>query len=329
MRLPRLGQIDRALGGGRQCRLVDLEGRDLAAQHRIFQPALLVAPDRIGSDLAERPADAALTHARDHRALMLQQILCHVPAAVDGADHVRLRDPHIIEESFAERRIARDQQDRLGRDALRGHVEQDETDAVMLLRGRVGAHQAENPVGVVGVGGPDLLAGDEVIVAVAFGAGLQRGEVGAGVGFGIALAPADQAGGDLRQMLLLLRLGAVFQQRRPEHPDPETRQRRTGTHRRHLRAQDLVLGGIESATAIFPRPIRHGPALVAHPLEPDALRLGGKFGVATAPEGVVVRGHRLAHFRRTVGLQPGTGLTAEFFQIGHVRRFHLAMLDRP
>ena len=93
----------------------------------------------------------------------------------------------------------------------------------MLLGRAIGAHQAEDPVGVVRIRRPDLLAGDDEIVAVAFGAGLQRGEVRSGVRFGIALAPADQARGDLRQMFLLLRLGAVFQQRRSEHGNAERR----------------------------------------------------------------------------------------------------------
>src|SRR5712672_412304 len=88
MRLTGLGQIDRALGGAGQRRLVDLEAGDLSAQHRIFQTALLVDTNRIGGDLAERPADAALAHARNHRAFVLKQILRDIPATIDGADHV-------------------------------------------------------------------------------------------------------------------------------------------------------------------------------------------------------------------------------------------------
>ncbi|GCC45919.1 hypothetical protein chiPu_0030186, partial [Chiloscyllium punctatum] len=221
MRLPGLGEIDRALRGRGERRFVDFEIRDLAAQLRVVEPALRIRADRVGGDLAERTADAALAHARDHRALVLQQVLRDIPAAIDGADDMRLRHADIVEEGFAERRIAGDQQDRFGRHALRGHVEQDEADAVVLLGRRIGAHQAEDPVGIVGVGGPDLLAVDDVVVTVADRAGLQRGEVRAGVRLGIALAPADQARGDLRQMLLLLLLGAVFQQRRPEHRDAE------------------------------------------------------------------------------------------------------------
>ena len=127
-------------------------------------------------------------------------------------------------------------------------------------------------------------------------------------------------------MLLLLRVGAVFQQRRPEHGDAERGQRLARADRRHLLAHDLRLLRIETATAIFLRPMRHGPALVAHPLEPDALRIGCECGVAATPEGVFVRGHRPPHLRRAIGLQPGAGFAAKLFQIGHVR-FHCCPID--
>jgi hypothetical protein len=52
-----------------------------------------------------------------------------------------------------------------GDGALHGHVEQHEADAGVLGLG-VGAHQAEDPVGLVGVAGPDLLAVDDEVVAV-------------------------------------------------------------------------------------------------------------------------------------------------------------------
>src|SRR6202042_2730820 len=92
--------------------------------------------------------------------------------------------------------------------------------------------------------------------------------------------------------------------------------------RRHLLPHDLGLLGIEAAAAIFPGPVRHGPALVPHPLEPDPLRLGGEFGMTAAPERVLVRRHRPSHLRRTIRLQPGAGFTAKRIEIGHGERFH-------
>jgi hypothetical protein len=48
------------------------------------------------------------------------------------------------------------------------HVDQQEADAFLPLLGlAVGAHQAEDPVAVVAQRGPDLLAVDDVVVALA------------------------------------------------------------------------------------------------------------------------------------------------------------------
>src|ERR1700675_5047043 len=119
-------------------------------------------------------------------------------------------------------------------------------------------------------------------------------------------------------MFLLLRVGAVVQQRGPEHGNADRDQRLALADCRHLLAHDFGLFRIEAPAAICLRPMRYGPSLVAHPLEPDALRLGGEFRVATAPEGIFVRGHRPPHLRRTIGLQPGAGFTAKIFQVGHI-----------
>jgi hypothetical protein len=71
----------------------------------------------------------------------------------------------------------------MGRVETRGfHVEQQEADTRVLLRLEVGAHQAEDPVGLVGVRGPDLLAVDDKVAVTLLGARLQRRQVGAGIG---------------------------------------------------------------------------------------------------------------------------------------------------
>ncbi len=51
---------------------------------------------------------------------------------------------------------------------------------------RIGARRKPAVVGVGGEAGPDLLAVDDVLVAVAHRAGLQGGQVGAGVGLAVA-----------------------------------------------------------------------------------------------------------------------------------------------
>ena len=248
---------------------------------------------------------------------MGQQVFGDVPALVLGVDEIFLRHFHVGEEGLAERRLAGDQQDRPRLDAGRGHVEQQEGNAFMLLGLGIRAHEAKNPVGVVGVARPDLLAVDEIMVALVLGLCLQRSKVGAGARLRIALAPADFATRDLGQVFLLLRLIAVFQQRRAEHPDAETVEGRAAFHRAHFFAQDFrfVLG--EAAAAEFLRPVRHGPAARGHALQPLLLRLVLELPVAAAPTAVFFVVRRRTHFGRAICLEPGACLAPEGFEIGH------------
>ena len=80
------------------------------------------------------------------------------------------------------------------RDSGRFHVDQQERNALLRTPFGAGAHQAEYPVGVLAQGVPGFLAVDDVVIALAHGAGAQRGQVGAGARFGISLAPPILAG---------------------------------------------------------------------------------------------------------------------------------------
>ena len=98
---------------------------------------------------------------------------------------------------------------------LAAHVDDERGQPVGALRrlvARRGARQQQHQVGVLGAAGPDLLAVDDVVVALALGEGAQRGGVGAAGRLGDAeRLQAQFAGGDLRQVLLLLPVGAVPQ----------------------------------------------------------------------------------------------------------------------
>ena len=71
----------------------------------------------------------------------------------------------------------------------RPHVEQEERDATMLRRVRIGAREQQAEVGVVRARGPDLLPVDDELVAVGDRARAEVREVGAGVGLAEQLAP--------------------------------------------------------------------------------------------------------------------------------------------
>src|ERR1700733_13128143 len=79
---------------------------------------------------------------------------------------------------------------------------------VTRLRG--GAHEAEDPGGFVGVGGPDLLPVDEKVIATLLRFRAQRSEIGAGPRFRIALTPANFAAGNAWQVRRLLLGRAKF-----------------------------------------------------------------------------------------------------------------------
>ena len=137
----------------------------------------------------------------------------HLPAAVDAADHVLLRAAGVGEEDLVELRRGVDLLDGADLDARLLHGAEQVRDALVLRGVRVGAGQHEDVVGEAGLGGPDLLAVDDPLVAVQLGLGLEPGEVGAGIGLGEALAPGDLPAEDLGDELLLLLLGPPLQDR--------------------------------------------------------------------------------------------------------------------
>ena len=85
--------------------------------------------------------------------------------------------------------------------------------AAVRARGvRVRAHREVDPVRDLRARGPDLVARDHEALAVAARRGAQRGEVGAGLGLGEALAEDEPAGRDLREQPLLELLRGVAEQ---------------------------------------------------------------------------------------------------------------------
>ena len=138
-----------------------------------------------------------------------------------------------------------------------------------FLARRIGAHQAEDPVGVLGVRGPGLLAvHDEVALAVVLGAELERGQIAAGVGLGVALAPDLFAGEDLRQEALLLGVGAELDEERADHEEAE-RARACGapaSSSSSVRMKRYV--DVEPGPAVLDRPVRRDPALAGQDLVP-------------------------------------------------------------
>src|SRR3546814_16390955 len=88
---------------------------------------------------------------------------------------------------------------------------------------------------------------------------LERSEVGAGIGLRIALAPAYLPPRDLWEKPLLLLLGAVFEERRPQHGNPKPIERLGSFNAAHLCPQHLGFGRGEPPPPYSFRPFGHGP----------------------------------------------------------------------
>ena len=262
-------------------------------------------------------ARTAAAQARSHIALVLQQVFRDRPAAIQFAYQVAFGYLHVVEEGLAERRGAADQLDGGGAHPQGRHVEQEETDAIALRCLRIGAHQAEDPVRQIGVGGPDLGTVHQEVVAHILCRGLQAGEVRARARLAVALAPANFTAGNFRQVLKLLCFSGEFEQRRCKHDYTEAGERRPATEARHLLAQHTRAGGIQPRTAVGARPFRYGVAAGGHALEPEFLLLALEHAVAAAPAGVLVAAHRLAHAGGAIHLQPLPQLIAETFRCVH------------
>src|SRR4029077_14924223 len=92
--------------------------------------------------------------------------------------------------------------------ALGLHVEQEVADTLMLGSGRVGAREHEHPIGILRSGCPGLLSVNQEVITLVFGTGRDVGQVGTGVGFGVALAPDVLATQDALHVALFLLLSS-------------------------------------------------------------------------------------------------------------------------
>src|SRR5581483_8863808 len=105
-------------------------------------------------------------------------------------------------------------------------------------------------------------------VAVADGARLEAGEVGARPGLGVALAPADLPAHDRRDVLALQLLAAFLEEERADHREPEAGERRPEAELRDLLGEHLRFLLREPAAAVLARPRRRRPPALGHDVEP-------------------------------------------------------------
>src|SRR5581483_10711381 len=143
------------------------------------------------------------------------------------------------------------------------------------------------------------------------GARLQAGEIGAGARLAVALAPADPAARDRRQVLEALLLRAELEQHRREHPQAEALERQARADAAHLLVEDRGVFGRQIGAAVFSRPRRRDPAALGHALEPHARVVGEERRAPPAPHPLALAGDRRAHRRRAICRKPRARVVAK------------------
>jgi hypothetical protein len=181
---------------------------------------------------------------------------CHgnAPAVADLADHVVDGNLDPGEEDLVELGLARDLAQRANLDTGRAHVDDQTREARVALGGGIAAGDEQAPVGDVRVGRPHLLAVDDEAGSLEPRARPYRREVGTGLRLGEALAPDLFRGENVREAALLLGVGAMGDDRRSGHPDPDHTEmlRRFGP--RELLVEDRLIAVRFAATAVLDGP---------------------------------------------------------------------------
>ena len=115
----------------------------------------------------------------------------------------------------------------------------------------VGAGDEDAEPGVLGAAGPDLLAVDDELVAVADGPGAEVGEVAAAARLGEQLAPELLAAEDRPEVAVLLLLGAGVEDRRAGPADADRVDRAAHAGRRQLVVDQQLVDrvGVEAPRA--------------------------------------------------------------------------------
>src|SRR5690606_15141092 len=145
------------------------------------------------------PLPHQLGHARRRQALTLEKVFGVSPPLAFFADQTLARHAHVVEKDLVDMMPAIDGTNRSDFDARGIQVDQKQRDAFLLARAPRGPCEEVNAIGFMSVRGPDLLAADDVVVAVRYGRRAEGGQIGTGARLGITLAPPVGGIQDARQ----------------------------------------------------------------------------------------------------------------------------------
>ena len=132
------------------------------------------------------------------------------PTSAKTTNHGVMGNPGLVQEDLVEEGLTGHLAQRSNLDTGLVHVNDEVGDALVLRGVRVGPGNEHALLGHVPAGRPDLLAGDDPLVAVPDRLGLQPGQVRPGTRLGEELAPCDGAVQDLRYVAVHLLGRAVY-----------------------------------------------------------------------------------------------------------------------
>ena len=202
------------------------------------------------------------------------------------------------------------------------HVEQQETDAVVLGDVGIGAREQKPVVRVLTAARPDLLPVDSELIPREDRPGAQGRQVRTRLGLAEELAPDLLAAEHGLQVALPLGVRAEANQRRAHQRDRRVEEAVGDVEAGLLLAEDQGLGGRAPAPPEFRRPGDGRPAALVEGSLPVAharvVFAVGLFPSPTRPQRPIFR----APPARRVGLQPAPHLRAEGALFGRVRPPH-------
>ena len=240
----------------------------LGLEERVGLGEVALDPADIGQPLLDHPCGRLVPQPEGQRAdrgqsdpLVVELAGDEPPAAVEVAHQRVPRDPDVVVVGRGGGH-ASDGHDRRAGEPLGGGGHHDDRDPLVLGGVGVGAARQPDVVGLVGTARVDLVAVDHPLVTVEHGPRAQRGEVGPGLGLGVADGAVDLPGKDAREEELLLLLGAVVDDHRTHRRQGHERERGPGPL--DLGEEDELVGGRATLAAVLDRPADPQPAVGTH-----------------------------------------------------------------
>ena len=158
--------------------------------------------------------------------------------------------PGFVDEDLVEERLAGHLGQRTHGDARLVHIDHEISDALVLQGIGIGSGDEHAHVGDLAAGGPDLLTGDDVLVAVLLGHRVRPARSEPAPGSREQLTPADRTIEDWRQELVDLLLGpwvamvGAASMRPTRWADPDLSVGHGGHHRSRLRLREALAVGV-------------------------------------------------------------------------------------